>query len=70
MPTTGNVAPLPTMMEGKVEEGDRVIIPGLEATWEDAPESRTHSEELGGWFRLTVLNAAAREWESHGDGAW
>jgi hypothetical protein len=70
VPTTGRVAPLPTMMEeGKDEEGDKSTIPGLEATWEEAPESRTHSEVLGGGLRLTVLKAAAKEWVSHGAGA-
>jgi hypothetical protein len=32
VPTTGRVAPFPTTMEeGKEEDGDTVIIPGLEA---------------------------------------
>jgi hypothetical protein len=58
------------MEEGKEVEGDSAIIPGLAAMWEDAPESSTQSEEPGGGLRLTVLKAAAREWGSHGDGAW
>jgi len=52
----GRVAPLPTIMEeGKEEEGDAVTIPGLAVIWEEAPESITQSEELGGGVRETVL---------------
>jgi hypothetical protein len=69
VPSTGRVAPFPTTMEeGKEEEGDEVIIPGLEVMWEEAPKSMTHSEEGDGGARETVLNALARECESHGDG--
>jgi hypothetical protein len=39
------------MEEGKGEEGDMVAIPRLEATWEEAPESVTKSEELRGGGR-------------------
>ena len=57
---TGKVAPLPTTMEeGKEEDGDKVTIPELEAMWEEAPESTTQSEVLGGGVRETVLNALA-----------
>jgi hypothetical protein len=70
VPTTGSVAPLPTMMEeGKVEEGDMVTIPELAAMWEEAPESITQSEEVGGGVRETVLKALARECKSQGEGA-
>jgi hypothetical protein len=33
-----------------------VTIPGLAATWEEAPESKTQSLVLG-WLRDTVLKA-------------
>jgi hypothetical protein len=56
------------MEEGKEVEGDRATIPGLEAMWEEAPESSTQTEELGGGVRLTVLKKAARELVSHGEG--
>ena len=57
---TGKVAPLPTTMEeGKEEDGDKVTIPELEAMWEEAPESTTQSEALGGGVRETVLNTLA-----------
>jgi hypothetical protein len=55
------------MEEGKEEEDDEVIIPGLEVMWEEAPESMTHSEEGDDRARETVLNALARECESQGD---
>jgi len=59
---TGKVAPLPTTMEeGKGEDGDKVTIPELEAMWEEAPESTTQSEVLGGGVRETVLNALASD---------
>ena len=62
MPTTGRVAPLPTMMEGgKEEDGDMVTILGLEAMCEVAPESTTQFEVLGGGLRETVLKALARD---------
>jgi len=68
VPTTGRMAPLPTTIEdGKEEDGEAVIIPGLEAIWEEAPESITHSEELGGGDRVTVLKALARFSAVHGD---
>jgi hypothetical protein len=42
VPTTGRVAPLPTMMEeGKEGEDVGVTIPGFAAMWEEAPESKT-----------------------------
>ena len=57
---TGKVAPLPTTMEeGKEEDGDKVTIPELEVMWEEAPDSTTQSEALGGGVRETVLNALA-----------
>jgi hypothetical protein len=49
------------MEEGKEEEGESATIPGFDAIWEEAPESRTHSLVLGGGLRLTVLKAAARD---------
>jgi hypothetical protein len=58
------------MEEGNEEDGDRVSIPRLEATWEEAPESSTQSEVLGGGARLTVLKAVARELVSHGAATW
>ena len=64
MPTTGRVAPLPTTMEEeKGEEDVRVTIPGLEAMWEEAPESKTQSVLFGGVGGVseTVLKAWARE---------
>jgi hypothetical protein len=68
VPSTGKVASFPTTMEeGKEEEDDEVIIPGLEVMWEEAPESMTHSEEGDDRARETVLNALARECESQGD---
>jgi hypothetical protein len=71
VPSTERVAPFPTTMEeGKEEEGEEVIILGLEVMWEEAPESMTHSEEGDGAVSEMVLNALARECESHGDGAW
>jgi len=48
------------MEEGKEEVGDMVTIPGFAAMCEEAPESMTHSEELGGGVRDTVLKALAR----------
>ena len=61
MPITGRVAPLPTTMEeGKEENGVAVTIPGLAVMWEEAPESITQSEELGGGVREIVLKALAR----------
>jgi hypothetical protein len=67
VPMTGSVAPLPTMMEeGKVEEENMVTIPELAVMWEEAPESMTQSEEVGGEVRETVLTAVARECGSHG----
>ena len=36
--------------------------------WEEAPESKTQSELLGGGLRLTVLKALARPSVVHGDG--
>ena len=68
MPTTGSVAPLPTMMEEGKEDGDMVTIPGLEAMCEVAPESITQSEVRGGGLRETVLKALARDWVSQVDG--
>ena len=69
MPTTGRVAPFPTTIEeGKEEVGDIVTIPGVPAMWEEAPESKTQSELLGGGLRLTVLKALARPSVVHGDG--
>ena len=52
-----------TMEEGKGEKGEVVTIPGLglEAIWEEAPESMTQSEVLGGGVRVTVLKALARD---------
>jgi len=47
------------MEEAKGEDGDKVTIPELEAMWEEAPESTTQSEALGGGVRETVLNALA-----------
>jgi hypothetical protein len=37
-----------------------VTIPGFAAMCEEAPESMTHSEELGGGVRDTVLKALER----------
>lgn len=52
VPRTRRMMTLPTTMEeGKGEEGDMVAIPRLEATWEEAPESVTKSEELRGGGR-------------------
>ena len=57
------------MEEGKEEDSDKVTIPELEAMWEEAPESTTQSEVLGGGVRETVLNALASAWGFHGDHA-
>jgi hypothetical protein len=48
------------MIEEGKEEDVGVIIPGLEATWEEAPESKTQSVLLGG-VSETVLKAWARD---------
>ena len=52
-----------TMEEGKKEDGDTVTIPGLEAMWEEAPESKTQSMLFGGVGGVseTVLKAWVRE---------
>jgi len=57
------------MEEGKEEVGDKVTIPGLPAMCEEAPESKTHSEELGGGVRATVLKALVRDSGVQGDQA-
>jgi hypothetical protein len=54
------------MEEGKEEEDEAVTIPGLAVIWEEAPESITQSEELGGGLRETVLKALARPSGDHG----
>jgi hypothetical protein len=54
------------MEEGK-GDGEEVTIPGLEAMWEEAPESNTQSDVLGGGVRATVLNALASEVSVQGD---
>jgi hypothetical protein len=43
-------------MEVGKGETEGVTIPGLAATWEEAPESKTQSLVLG-WLRDTVLKA-------------
>jgi hypothetical protein len=53
-------------MEGK-GDGEEGTIPGLEAMWEEAPESNTQSDVLGGGVRATVLNALASEVGVQGD---
>lgn len=67
MCVTGNVDPLPTMMEdGPVERGGRnkEMLPVSGVMWEEAPESMTHSPVAGGCTDM-VLKAFAKACWSH-----
>jgi hypothetical protein len=54
------------MEEGTGVDGEEMTIPGLDAMWEEAPESNTQSEVLDGGVRETVLKALASASGVHG----